>query len=148
MIGRICHGIHNILQLKFTSHLISPTKMIISASSKDEITHTMTHAFVNASKIVTKSDTGDIDAYFDDDNDVLYLYDNTANGANGCSKIIFEKFEDVFDIVHTLLEKCDCKNGCPKCIHVSEFCHTNNQDLKKQRCLWNFFKNRLTHFKL
>ena len=106
-----------------------------TASSKDGITHTMTHAFVNASKIITKSDTGDIDAYFDDANDVLYLYDNTANGANGCSKIIFDRFEDILSIVHTLLEKCDCKNGCPKCIHVSEFCHTNNQDLEKQKLL-------------
>ena len=113
-------------------------------SSKNEITHTLTHAFVNASKIITKSDTGDIDAYFDDDNgnNILYLYDNTANGANGCSKIIFEKFENVLDIVHTLLEKCDCKNGCPKCIHVSEFCHTNNQDLKKQKTL-QLIKNHI-----
>ena len=100
-------------------------------SMRDEISHTLTHVFVNASKIITKSDTGDIDAFFDDSNDVLYLYDNTANGANGCSRIIFEKFEDVLNIVATLLSKCDCKNGCPKCIHVSEFCHTNNQDLSK-----------------
>ena len=112
-------------------------------STKDEISHTLTHVFVNASKIVTKSGTGDIDAFFDDSNDVLYLYDNTANGANGCSRIIYEKFESVLSIVETLLSKCDCKNGCPKCIHISEFCHTNNQDLKKEKTL-EFFNKSLS----
>ena len=111
-------------------------------SSIDRLSHTLTHVFVNAAKIVTKSDTGDIDAFFDDSSDILYLYDNTANGANGCSKIIYEKFEDVLGKVQTLLGDCDCKNGCPKCIHVSEFCHTNNQDLEKQDSL-EFFKKIL-----
>ena len=57
------------------------------------MSHTITHAFVNAAKITTKADSTDIDAHFVDD--VLYLYDNTANGANGCSNIIYEQFDDV-----------------------------------------------------
>ncbi|MGI9567750.1 MAG: DEAD/DEAH box helicase [Nitrosopumilus sp.] len=118
---------------------LQPSKSNNDDSSSDTLTHTLTHVFVNAAKIVTKSDSGDIDAYFDDNDDALYLYDNTANGANGCSKVIYDKFEDVLDKVQSLLSNCDCKNGCPKCIHVSEFCHTNNQDLGKQKAL-EFFK--------
>ena len=104
----------------------------------DDLIHTITHTFVNAAKIVTKSDTADIDAYFDDD--VLYLYDNTTNGANGCSKIIYDEFENVLKKAFTLINNCDCKNGCPKCIHVSEFCHTNNLDLEKQKAIDFFAK--------
>lgn len=110
-------------------------------SDDDSLFHTVTHAFVNAAKITTKADSADIDAHFVDD--VLYLYDNTANGANGCSNIIYERFDDVLQKAYSLLTNCDCKNGCPKCIHVSGFCHTNNQDLDKQNTL-NFFENMVS----
>ena len=106
-----------------------PSNLCVDMS--DDLTHTITHTFVNAAKIIAKCDPNDIDAYFD--NDVLYLYDNTANGANGYSKIIYERFEKVLSTAKTLISKCDCKSGCPKCIHVSGFCHTNNLDLEKQK---------------
>ena len=117
-----------------------PFDSIINDSSKDEVFHSLTHVFINAAKIVTKSDTGDIDAFFDDDENLLYLYDNTANGANGCSNIIYKNFEHILTVIKELLFSCDCKNGCPKCLHVSEFCHTNNQDLQKGKILDLFKK--------
>ena len=126
---------HSAVEIHIPSELYSQ-----SISKEDSLIHTITHTFVNAAKIVTKSDTVDIDAYFDDD--VLYLYDNTANGANGCSKIVYEKFEEVLEKAHILINRCDCKKGCPKCIHVSGFCHTNNQDLEKVKTS-EFFKKLL-----
>ena len=126
---------HSAVEIHIPSELYSQ-----SISKEDSLIHTITHTFVNAAKIVTKSDTADIDAYFDDD--VLYLYDNTANGANGCSKIIYEKFEEILEKAHILINRCDCKKGCPKCIHVSGFCHTNNQDLEKVKTS-EFFKKLL-----
>ena len=106
-------------------------------SDDDNVIHTVTHVFVNAAKIVVKCDSNDIDAHFD--NSILYLYDNTANGANGYSRIIFEQFENVLRIAKVLIQNCECKNGCPKCIHVSGFCRTNNLDLEKQKTR-DFFK--------
>ena len=126
---------HSAVEIHIPSELYSQ-----SISKEDSLIHTITHTFVNAAKIVTKSDTADIDAYFDDD--VLYLYDNTANGANGCSKIIYEKFEEVLEKAHILINRCECKKGCPKCIHGSGFCHTNNQDLEKVKTS-EFFKKLL-----
>jgi DEAD/DEAH box helicase domain-containing protein len=111
-----------------------------NVSKNDALVHTITHIFLNAAKIVAKSDAADIDAHFDQN--ILYLYDNTANGANGYSKIIYDNFEDVLQKAYVLLNNCDCKNGCPKCIHISGFCHTNNLDLEKQKAL-EFFKKLL-----
>ena len=116
-----------------------PSNFYDHKTNDDEsLSHTITHIFLNAAKITTKADSSDIDAYFDDD--VLYLYDNTANGANGCSNIIYEKFNDVLKKTCALLNSCDCKNGCPKCIHTSGFCKTNNQELNKPNAL-KFFEN-------
>ena len=113
------------------SSLAITLRIDLLVGASEEVIHTITHTFVNAAKIVAKCDTPDIDAHFD--NDTLYLYDNTANGANGSSKIIYERFEDVLSTAKVLLNKCDCSKGCPKCIHVSGFCHTNNLDLDKQK---------------
>ena len=107
--------------------IILPADFCVNAS--DDLIHTITHVFVNAAKITAKCDSNDVDAYFD--NGTLYLYDNTANGANGYSKILYERFEDVLNTAKILISTCDCKNGCPKCIHVSGFCRTNNQELEK-----------------
>ena len=114
---------HSSVAINFASNL--------SVDASEELIHTITHVFVNAAKIVAKCDPNDIDAHFD--NDTLFLYDNTANGANGFSKIIFEQFENVLRVAKILIQNCDCKNGCPKCIHVSGFCHTNNLDLEKEK---------------
>ena len=120
---------HSSVAIDFESNL--------SADASDELLHTITHVFVNAAKIVVKCDSNDVDAHFD--NCILYLYDNTANGANGYSKIIFEQFETILSTAQILIQNCDCKNGCPKCIHVSGFCRTNNLDLEKQKAQ-DFFK--------
>ena len=121
-----------------------PMELYAQKTFKDDdmVMHTITHVLVNAAKIITMSDSSDIDAYFDDAKDVLYLYDNSANGANGCSKIIYDKFDDVLKKSYSIVSNCDCKNGCPKCIHVSGYCHTNNMDLEKQKTV-DFFKKLL-----
>ena len=108
----------------------------------EEFTHTITHVFLNAAKIITKCDDSDVDVFFDDGDNCLYIYDNSANGANGCSKIIYKYFENVLQKAYLLISKCSCKKGCPKCIHISGFCKTNNQDLEKQKTL-RFFRELL-----
>ncbi len=110
----------------------------------DSRIHTITHVLVNACKIITKSESNDIDSYYDDG--IIYLYDNTSDGYNGCSKIIFDNFEEILQTSHSLLDDCDCptdknqKNaaksgeswgGCPKCTFTTNYCQTKNKDLSK-----------------
>ena len=70
---------------------------------------------------------------------LIYLYDNTSDGANGCSKIIYEQFDKVLEICRNLLIDCDCQKGenedwggCPRCTFTTSFCPTKNKDLSKQ----------------
>jgi DEAD/DEAH box helicase domain-containing protein len=110
----------------------------------DSRIHTITHVLVNACKIITKSESNDIDSYYEDG--VIYLYDNTSDGYNGCSKIIFDSFEDILQTSHSLLNDCDCPadktqkqivdaggnwGGCPKCTFTTNYCQTKNKDLSK-----------------
>ena len=134
-----------------------PSEFVITSNeSKNQITsdsriHTICHALINASKIITKSESNDIDVYYE--NGIIYLYDNSSDGFNGCSKIIFESFDKVLETCYSLLNDCDCpvdleqKNavskgekwgGCPKCTFTNNYCQTKNKELSKKDAI-DFF---------
>lgn len=111
-------------------------KLSSSDASTDVQIHTITHVFANAAKIIAKAESNDIDAFYD--SGVIYLYDNTADGANGCSKIVFENFDKVLDTCKDLLAECSCEkghdeswDGCPRCTFTTSYCQTKNKDLSK-----------------
>lgn len=138
--------------------IIVPSEFVLKSesSSKSQIAsdsriHTITHVLVNAAKIITKSESNDIDSFYE--NGVIYLYDNSSDGFNGCSKIIFEEFEKILDTCRSLLSDCNCPvdlkqkqqvkqgetwGGCPKCTFVTSYCQTKNKELSKQDAL-DFF---------
>ncbi len=135
-----------IIQKKSSSDGKSPIAL-------DSRIHTITHVLVNACKIITKSESNDIDSYYEDG--VIYLYDNTSDGYNGCSKIIFENFEEILQTSHSLLNDCNCPadktqkrivdaggswGGCPKCTFTTNYCQTKNKDLSKSEAK-EFFDN-------
>lgn len=126
----------------------SSTKSQIASDSR---IHTITHVLVNAAKIIAKSESNDIDSFYE--NGIIYLYDNSSDGFNGCSKIVFEEFEKILDTCYSLLSDCSCPvdtkqkqqakqgekwGGCPKCTFVTSYCQTKNKELSKQDAL-DFF---------
>lgn len=127
-----------ILPPEFISNHISDSK---SPIVNDPIIHTISHVLVNASKILTKAESSDIDVYYE--KGIIYIYDNSSDGFNGCSKIIYDEFEKVLNTGHSLINDCDCptdknqkeeKNwgGCPKCTFTTNYCQTKNKELSKK----------------
>jgi len=69
---------------------------------------------------------------------IIYLYDNSSDGYNGCSKIIYEKFDKILNACWSLLSDCNCSDGkqedwegCPKCTFTTNYCQTKNRQLSK-----------------
>ena len=98
--------------------------------------HTIIHVLSTAAKIVTKAEPGDIDVINADG--TIYLYDNTSDGANGCSQIIYDKIDKVLEISKDLLSNCTCHvgkdeewGGCQKCTFTTNYCQTKNKELSK-----------------
>ena len=133
---------------EFTSKIKMDGKNSIILDTK---IHTITHVLVNACKILTKSESNDIDAYYE--NGVIHLFDNTSDGYNGCSKMIYDNFENIMNICFDLINECDCSTdekqkkqvlqgeewgGCPKCTFTTNYCQTKNKKLSKKEAL-NFF---------
>ncbi|MHA7647406.1 DEAD/DEAH box helicase [Nitrosopumilus sp. S4] len=143
--------------------IVIPSEFLVKSSSdsKSQISidpriHTLSHVLINAAKIITKSESSDIDVYYE--NGIIYLYDNSSDGFNGCSKIIYEEFEKILKTCHSLLSDCDCPTdpqqkklvlqgerwgGCPKCTFTNNYCQTKNKDLSKKDAL-DFFTLFLT----
>ena len=125
------------LPAEFISKYISDSKNSIVNDPK---IHTISHVLINASKILTKSESSDIDVYYE--KGVIHIYDNSSDGFNGCSKIIYDEFEKVMSIGFSLISECECptdKNqndenwgGCPKCTFSTNFCQTKNKELSKK----------------
>ena len=110
----------------------------------DPRVHTISHVLVNASKILTKAESRDIDVYYEkkEEEGVIHIYDNSSDGFNGCSKIIYDEFEKILDTGFSLVNDCDCKDddknekdtcwgGCPKCTFTTSYCQTKNKELSK-----------------
>tara|TARA_Y100001936_G_scaffold176994_1_gene173608 strand:- start:126 stop:2747 length:2622 start_codon:yes stop_codon:yes gene_type:complete len=123
--------------------ILLPKVFVDSAKLSDNLRdidpgiHTVIHVLSTAAKIVTKAEPGDIDAIYE--NGVIYLYDNTADGANGCSQIVFNKIDEILEISRNLLSECNCHYkkdeewaGCQKCTFTTSYCRTKNKKLSKQ----------------
>ena len=132
---------HSAISITIPSEFLSKS----TSNSKSQIVndsrvHTIAHVLVNASKILTKSESSDIDSYYD--KGVIYLYDNSSDGFNGCSKIVFDEFEKVLSTAFSLINDCDCPiektieekewGGCPKCTFTTGYCQTKNKELTKE----------------
>ena len=126
------------LPTEFISKHISDSK---SPIANDPRIHTISHVLVNASKILTKAESSDIDVYYE--KGIIYIYDNSSDGFNGCSKIIYDEFEKILNTGNSLVNDCDCpkdknqkeeKNwgGCPKCTFTTNYCQTKNKELSKK----------------
>ena len=72
----------------------------------------------------------------------FYLYDNTANGQNGYSKLIFKNFKKILVKAKELVNECDCDyiEGCQKCTFTTSRCKTHNKELNKKGAK-EFFNN-------
>ena len=123
------------LPSEFVSKQVSDSK---NPMTNDSRVHTISHVLVNASKILTKSESSDIDIYYE--KGVIYIYDNSSDGFNGCSKTIYDEFEKILKIGYSLIDDCDCPaekdqkeewGGCPKCTFTTNYCQTKNKELSK-----------------
>ena len=94
---------HLAVGIKLPQDFVSSAETSNNARDLDSGIHTVIHLLSTAAKIVTKAEPGDIDAIYE--NGIVYLYDNSADGANGCSQIIFDDIDKILEISRNLLSR-------------------------------------------
>ena len=134
---------HLAVGIKLPQDFVSSAETSNNARDLDSGIHTVIHLLSTAAKIVTKAEPGDIDAIYE--NGIVYLYDNSADGANGCSQIIFDDIDKILEISRNLLSDCNCHfkkdddwGGCQRCTFTTSYCQTKNKHLSKKTAMGFF----------
>ncbi len=91
--------------------------------------HALEHVIIAASKPVVGASDTDLGGVSYPSGHIV-IYDSTPGG-NGASKLAFERMEKIHDIAENILLKCDCEDGCPKCV-FSPYCGVNNKFLSRK----------------
>ena len=96
------------------------------------VLHTLKHALLVYMPFITGLPTQEFSGSYDLDNNRVIIYDNQDGGIGGCQKLWKDanNLIDLFDLLTSKLEECDCRNKCPKCI-VLDNCGEVNQALNR-----------------
>ena len=60
----------------------------------------------------------------------LYLYDIYPGGVGYC-EAAYDMIEEILNEALNIIESCNCRKGCPSCIHIPQ-CEQRNADLDKE----------------
>jgi DEAD/DEAH box helicase domain-containing protein len=95
-----------------------------------EAFHAIEHALISAARPVCGAALGEMGGISYPSGDIV-IYDG-APGGSGLSKLLYERFEKAEEIAYDIVSKCDCEDGCPRCI-FSPYCGNNNQVLSRRK---------------
>ncbi len=98
-----------------------------------EAFHAIEHALISAARPVCGAALGEMGGISYPSGDIV-IYDG-APGGSGLAKLLFHRFEKAEDIAYEIVSKCDCEDGCPRCIY-SPYCGNNNQVLSRRKATY------------
>lgn len=128
------------------SHKVLGVEITFPERLDYETRHTIAHLICNSSCIVVRCESHEIEGYIPDINEkTLYFYDNSAMGANGFSRLIYEKIDRIMQQALNITNRCLCQydkngqyhgddwGGCIHCTFITSYCRENNELLNKQK---------------
>ncbi|WP_276814661.1 DEAD/DEAH box helicase [Desulfurococcus amylolyticus] len=104
-----------------------------------EAFHAIEHALISAARVTCGSGLTDLGGISYPSGDIV-IYDS-AIGGSGLSKLLYKRLEETEDVALEIMGKCDCYDGCPRCIY-SPYCGNNNQILSRRKAIYVLSKIR------
>ncbi|MET1160803.1 MAG: DEAD/DEAH box helicase [Thermoprotei archaeon] len=98
-----------------------------------EAFHAIEHTLISAARPVCGASLGDMGGFSYPSGDIV-IYD-AAPGGSGLARLLYERFEKAEEIALEIMSKCDCEDGCPRCIY-SPYCGNNNQVLSRKKAVY------------
>lgn len=100
------------------------------AEDKIGVFHALEHLLIQSANMLAGGISGNLDGISKPELDVILIFDRSTNGGNGASKNLFLVMDEVFKRAYEIVNECDCKDGCPRCIHYN-LCSLRNSNLNK-----------------
>ncbi|AHC50783.1 DEAD/DEAH box helicase [Sulfolobus acidocaldarius SUSAZ] len=95
-----------------------------------EAYHATEHVLISSARVVAGASMTDLAGISYPTGHVM-IYDSIVGGS-GVSKLLYDRLEEAYDISIDITGKCDCEDGCPKCIY-SPYCGNNNKILSRRK---------------
>lgn len=111
-----------------------------------EAFHAIEHALITASQTLVGASHTDLGGVSFPSGHI-YIYD-TYPGGSGVSKLLLKRFEKAIVRAYRIVNECNCRDGCPRCIY-SPYCGNNNKALSRIRArhvLERLLKGELKEF--
>ncbi len=113
--------------------------------SNAEAFHAIEHAVISAARPVCGAGLGDMGGISYPSGDIVF-YD-AAPGGSGLARLLYMRYEKAEDIAYEIMARCDCLDGCPRCIY-SPYCGNNNQILSRTKALYMLGLIRRNRYRL
>lgn len=97
-----------------------------------EAYHATEHVIISAGRVVAGASLTDLSGISYPSGHVV-IYDSIVGGS-GVSKLLYDRLEDAYEVALDIVGKCDCEDGCPKCIY-DPYCGNNNKILSRKKSL-------------
>ncbi len=94
--------------------------------------HAIEHVSIAMMPAISGADSTEIGGISYPDGRIIY-YEGVEGGV-GLSQILVKKYEKCINMAHERLKKCECENGCPKCVYSPQ-CSNNNFYIDKKKAI-------------
>jgi DEAD/DEAH box helicase domain-containing protein len=98
-----------------------------------EAFHAVEHAIISSSRVIVGAGLTDLGGISYPSGDIV-IYDAVIGGS-GLSKLLYERLEDALRVAYEIITKCNCEDGCPRCIY-SPYCGNNNRVLSRKKAAY------------
>ena len=98
-----------------------------------EAFHAIEHAIISSSRVTVGAGLTDLGGISYPSGDIV-IYDAVIGGS-GLSKLLYERLEDTLRVAYEIITKCNCEDGCPRCIY-SPYCGNNNRVLSRKKAAY------------
>jgi len=97
--------------------------------ARPEDIHALEHVIIHAARPTVGAGIGDLGGISYPSGHVV-IYDSTPGGS-GLTKLLYERLEAAHRVAYEILSKCECEDGCPRCVY-DPFCGNGNRTLSRE----------------
>ena len=100
-------------------------------SKRNAVFHSLEHVIIHCGNMMIGGVFSSFEGITKAHDYKIYIFDQSVNGGNGSSNVIFNLFEEIIKRAKEIVDNCECEFGCPYCIHTRG-CESRNMGLNKK----------------
>ena len=118
------------IELDFSDIMNYLSQSNLIESDTQSVFHSLEHIIIHCGNMLIGGVYSSLDGITMPYKNKIYIFDQSVNGGNGSSNVVFNMIEKIISKANEIVNNCQCTLGCPLCIYKLG-CGDNNMDLNK-----------------